>query len=146
MQVINVMHCFWSDLTLSILNPDCHYLLKHIQYKIRYPVHVPITIVTQCGNYTSNHPPGDTTDWALLVTFQFTAGDTTDWALLVTFQFTAGDTTDWALLVTFQFTAGDTTDWTLQVTFQFTAGDTTDWALQVTFQFTAISAQAKNIH
>ena len=45
-------------------------------------------------------PAGDTTDWVLLVTFQFTAGDTTDWALLVTFQFTAGDTTDWVLLVT----------------------------------------------
>ena len=36
------------------------------------------------------------------------AGDTTDWALLVTFQFTAGDTTDWVLLETLQCAAGDT--------------------------------------
>ena len=44
-----------------------------------------------------------TTDWVLLVTFQFTAGDSTDWVLLVKFQFTAGVTIDWTLLVTCQW-------------------------------------------
>ena len=73
------IHCWWlywlGSLGEISIHCWCHYWLDYLGDMSMAQCHA-----------------GDTTDWALLVTFQFTAGDTTDWVLLVTLQCAAGDT------------------------------------------------------